>query len=293
MFTFKGNSYRSVSSGTRGKLSTLQISNEHCKAEISLFGAHLLSFIPCADNIDRLWVSPSAIYDKSKPIRGGVPICWPWFGPMYPFSDQKSEPIPAHGFVRTQDWHLVEIVESSTETRITLQPTQLGLYEFSEHLSVSLVISFSDKCSLELITENNSLEPAKITAALHTYFNITDINRTSIQGIEGKYIDQTNNGTVTEQSLPYSINDETDRIHLQDQSNQFNEIEVKGAQTTINIVQQGHDSVVVWNPWAEKSKSMLDMGQDAYLSMLCVEASITQGLNVEGKQQHSLIQVIS
>jgi glucose-6-phosphate 1-epimerase len=299
MYIFKNNTYQSITGGSRGKLSTLQITNQYCKAEISLFGAHLLSFVPSVDNIDRLWVSSSAIFDKSKPIRGGIPVCWPWFGPMYPYSiTQNSAPAPAHGFVRTQDWQIVEITEvginkSIQETRIVLQPSQLGLYEFSEHLSVRLEVTFAEKCTIRLITVNNGDDNVQITAALHSYFNIVDIRRTKIVNISGKYIDQTNDGELVEQALPYLISNETDRIHLKDECNQFDNIELYGAETRINITQAGHDSVVVWNPWNDKSKSMPDMGAEAYLDMLCIEASITQGLDVKPKQQHVLMQVIT
>ncbi|MFT5711901.1 MAG: glucose-6-phosphate 1-epimerase [Glaciecola sp.] len=285
--------YSTVSVGNREQLQTLKVINNHCKAEIALFGAHLLSFIPSSDGKERLWLSETAVLDKSKPIRGGVPICWPWFGTIYPNLEvNEHRELPAHGFVRTQDWRVIGIEETPESTIITLSPTQLGLYGFSDNLLAYVEFTFSEQCSVKLITKNNSEQPIKITAALHTYFNVTDIHNTKIMGVEGRYIDKTRESKMFEQSLPYVISNETDRIHLPDQDNQFEFIQVNAQDDKISIEQHGHDSVVVWNPWQEKSKAMIDMQDNGYLDMLCIEASITQGAVLAARERHELVQII-
>lgn len=293
MYTHMSTQYFSVSTSNREQLPTLTVVNRHCKAEVALFGAHLLSFIPSSDGKERLWLSETAIFDKSKPIRGGVPICWPWFAGIYPdFKAHENSKLPAHGFVRTQDWRVIAIEESHEATIITLSPTQLGLYGFSDDLLTCVEITFAEKCSIKLITKNTSEQPVKVTAALHTYFNVTDIHHTTIMGVEGRYIDKTRESGIFEQLLPYLINTETDRIHLQDQKNQFGFIQVISQHDKISIEQHGHDSVVIWNPWQAKSKTMADMQDNGYLDMLCIEASLTKGTVLVAQEQHELVQII-
>lgn len=292
MYTFKGNRFQSVSISSRGSLPTLKVINQHCSGEIALFGGHLLSFIPLRDKQERLWMSPRALFDGSKPIRGGVPVCWPWFANLQTQTHTDELALPAHGFVRTQPWHVIKVEESDAMTIITLQPDQLGLFGFSEQLLVNLEVTFAKQCSIKLISTNMSERPATITAALHSYLNIADIHQTEIHGVAGRYIDKLRNSQTFEQGTPYLITGETDRIHLKDDSNYFDRISI-AAPICTNIQQQGHDSVVIWNPWEDKSQSMPDMQDDGYLQMLCIEAAITQGHIVAAKQQHILLQVIS
>ncbi|GAC28304.1 glucose-6-phosphate 1-epimerase [Glaciecola pallidula DSM 14239 = ACAM 615] len=293
MYTHMSKQYSSVSMSSREQLPTLKITNGHCTAEIALFGAHLLSFVPNADATERLWLSETAVFNKSKPIRGGIPICWPWFADIYPDKDASDNTkLPAHGFVRTQDWQVIEIAESTDATTITLSPNQLGLYGFSEKLLASVEFTFSKKCSIRLITKNTSKQALTITAALHSYFNVTNIHQTKIIGVAGKYIDKTNASAAFEQLLPYLISSETDRIHLQDENNHFDFIHLICPDKKISIEQHGHDSVVIWNPWQKKSKTMADMQDNSYIDMLCIEASITQGTILAAQQQHELVQII-
>jgi glucose-6-phosphate 1-epimerase len=293
MHTHMSKQYTSVSMGSREQLPTLKITNGHCSAEIALFGAHLLSFIPNSDAKERLWLSDTAVLNKSKPIRGGIPICWPWFADISSDKNTRNNAkLPAHGFVRTQDWQVVNIVESTEATTITLSPTQLGLYGFSEQLLTSVEFTFSKKCRVKLITKNTSEQAIKITAALHSYFNVTNIHQTKIIGVAGKYIDKTKASAAFEQLLPYLISSETDKIHLQDENNLFDFIHLVCPDKKISIEQHGHDSVVVWNPWQKKSKTMTDMQDNSYNNMLCIEASITQGTVLAANQQHELVQII-
>jgi glucose-6-phosphate 1-epimerase len=292
MYTFKNTQYSSVSASNREQIATLKIKTQHCSAEIALFGAHLLSFIPNSDGRERLWLSPSAVMNKSKPIRGGVPICWPWFSNISP-SNEVNQQLPAHGFVRTQDWHVHAITENQDETVIMLSPNQLGMFGFSSRVLVFVEFSFSEKCRIKLITKNESKQAVKFTAALHSYFNVNDIHQTEILGIEGEYLDKTRGNAIFKQSKPYLFTRETDRIHLQSDNQKFELITVNTNNGNIAIEQRGQDSVVVWNPWQERSKTMADMQDTGYLDMLCIEAAVTQGIDIAVNAQHELVQVIS
>lgn len=293
MYTYKHNKYASLSAHKRDKTDTLIIDNRHCRAEIALFGAHILSFTPKSDGIERIWLSESAVFDKTKPIRGGVPICWPWFADIFPV-EQKNSKInyPAHGFVRAQDWKIVDIQENEGATTLTLCPNELGLFQFPSLFSVTLEVTFSQQCSILLITKNKSEQAVEFTAALHSYFKVSDITDTEIKGIAGKFIDKTHANAELKLSLPYLISTETDRIHLQDKHNSFNQIEILSG-THTKLEQSGHDSLVIWNPWIEKSQSMPDMDEHAYRTMLCAEASVTKGITLLPDTEHRLRQVIS
>lgn len=293
MYTYKLNKYASLSAHKREKTDTLVIDNKHCSAEIALFGAHILSFTPKSDGIERIWLSESAVFDKTKPIRGGVPICWPWFADLFPVEQQNSKMnYPAHGFVRDQDWEIKDIQEDEGATTLTLSPNKVGLFQFPSLFSLTLQVTFAQQCSISLITKNTSEQAVEFTAALHSYFKVSDITHTEIKGIAGKFIDKTHANAELKLTHPYLISTETDRIHLQDKDNKLNQIELL-AGTNTKLEQSGHDSLVIWNPWKEKSQAMPDMDNNGYRTMLCAEASVTKGIKLLPDTEHCLRQVIS
>lgn len=274
-----------ISQGTRGELNTLVINNQHGKAEVALFGAHVLSFYPHQDGRERLWVSPHADLTGAKPIRGGIPLCWPWFGPDNPFND---ETLPSHGFLRTQMWHVESEHETDDATVVTLKPSSTKLSVFSFELDVSLTIRVGNTLSVALNTENNDKQAVKINAALHSYFSIEKVALAEIVGIDGQYKDKLDNWAVKDTPAPYQISSETDRVHLCTN----NETSIKTQNYTTTMCHSGHDSLVVWNPWTGAA-SMHDMDAFGYKNMLCIETALTQWLVLKSGESHTLTQVIS
>ncbi|MGK0338313.1 MAG: glucose-6-phosphate 1-epimerase [Candidatus Azotimanducaceae bacterium] len=299
----------------------LVIDNDLAKAQISLHGGHILSFKPKSDNRERLWVSQVAVLDGTKPIRGGIPICWPWFG-AHP---SKAEPSkadlskadlskadlskdrPAHGYVRTQQWHLIDCVDSDIGTVITLKPESAvnpGFdVEGEDDVDLQLMVSIGHKLEVQLTTKNTGAKAFKFGGALHSYFNVEDIRQTQLHGLSGDYLDKTlsfskrdssNRDSSDKISFPittpenYRFQKETDNIHLTLEKH----FTVRTASFSIDVESQGHDSIVVWNPWIEKSIAMADMQDGGYQSMLCVEAAITQGVILAPNEQHTLTQII-
>ena len=128
-----------------------------------------------------------------------------------------------------------------------------------------------------------------MTTALHSYFTVRDIAKTELKGIQGIYKDKTQDWKKLNTPSPYAFNRETDRIHLY--KPQSVSIEQKDCST--EIASAGHDSLVVWNPWAELSKSMGDMAEDGYLTMLCVETAVTEKTEIKPGQAHVLTQIVS
>lgn len=269
---------------TRDNIQVLHIENAFASAQISLFGGHLISFKPKHDDRERLWLSENAIFDGQKAIRGGVPICWPWFG------DHPTNPeFAAHGYVRNQIWEVINAEETETGTTISLIPKSSARDGFLGKAQLSLIIHIGKQLNVQLHTANIGDTPFNFTCALHSYFSIADINQCELIGLSGQYLDKTNNGQKFDTPRPYTYTQETDRIHLQQPS----KLIIKDSHHLTEVSSSGHDSIVVWNPWKDKSISMSDMAEDSYLTMLCVETAITQGQLIKSGEAHILSQIIT
>lgn len=267
-------------------LDVLVIDNAKAQTQISLMGAHVLSYKPKADNQERLWLSSNAKFDGKHAIRGGIPVCWPWFGDSH---GQNDKTLPAHGYVRKQIWRLVSCTDTEQGTELLLEPTTNQGAGFSGEAKLSLKILVAERLTLQLITENVGSKPFNYTAALHSYFAIGDISQTELSGLSGHYQDKTRDFRSFETPTPYQFFEETDRVHLCTQE----AVLLKHSAGETAITSKGHDSWVVWNPWQENAITMADMSDDGYQQMLCVETAITQGLTVAPGEKSTLVQTIS
>ncbi len=238
------------------QIQVLQISNPLADAQISLYGAHVLSFIPKGKE-DLLWVSSKSNYLKGKAIRGGIPVCWPWFGPV------KA---PTHGLARIRDWDFISAVSEADDSTTVY----LTLFCPEMNLKASMRINVGRELSLELTSENCSNEPVTLTSALHTYFNIADIHQVRCLGLDGmEYADKVT-GENCCQSGNVIFDRETDRIYA---STNVVVIDDPVLGRKIRVERMGSSSAVVWNPWIDKAANMADFGDEEYLQMLCVEAA--------------------
>ena len=263
-------------------IDTLQIDNQYAQATVSLWGAHILSFVPKHDGRERLFVSEKALFDGTKSIRGGVPVCWPWFG-------SRQDGYQAHGYVRMQDWQVLSAKDETDYTEIVLAPTTTKGGDFTGSAELTLTIQVGKQMRITLSTKNIGDAAFDYNAALHTYFSVEDISSTELKGLSGTYSDKPLNWAMFETPSPYIFTGETDRVHL----NPVQSVSIEQLNASTNIESFGHDSLVVWNPWAEIATSMTDMDDNGYQKMLCVETAVTQGMTVEPAQVHSLVQVIS
>jgi glucose-6-phosphate 1-epimerase len=268
---------------TRQKIQILHINNAFAHAEISLFGGHILSFKPKHDNRERLWVSPNALFDSSKAIRGGIPICWPWFG-----EHTSNTTAAAHGYVRTQAWDILNTEETDTGTTISLKPQTSKGDGFEGNAQLTLVVRVGRQLNIQLRTTNLGDAPLTFNCALHSYFAISNIKQCELLGLSEQYSDKTRDYRLFDTPKPYRFHEETDRVHVEKPST----LSIVDEQVETNILSSGHDSIVVWNPWQEKSINMNDMTNDSYLTMLCVETAITQSLTVNASETHILEQII-
>lgn len=284
-----------VSQSNRGLC--LNIDNLHASASLSLFGGHLLSFIPKRDHRERLWLSEDAIFDGVSAIRGGVPICWPWFGP-----NKGDKTSPSHGVVRDQMWSLYRLEERKNsagevcQSICYLKPSELGRYSTPGDLLLTLKLSIAERCEISLITENNSHQSVDLSQAIHSYFAIDDIESLLVEGLNGDYYDKLSDTFDLKSPRDYRINAETDRVHARASSSDESEgislvfADKNTKRNTLSIEHSGHNATVVWNPWVEKSSKMKDMREGAYRKMICIEAATEPSISLAAGQTHVLTQ---
>mmetsp|Transcript_15539 Transcript_15539/g.41792 ORF Transcript_15539/g.41792 Transcript_15539/m.41792 type:complete len:285 (+) Transcript_15539:190-1044(+) len=254
----------------------VELSAGTSRASVHAFGAHVTKY--CVDDVDVLFLSKRAVLDRSKAIRGGIPVCWPQFGPHGPLNQ--------HGFARTTVWTL-RSREATTESAVCefeLHDTEESRKVWPYRFKVSLKVSLSNKAlAIDWLVENASdAESFEMSGALHSYFAVNDIHKVSVGRFEpgSSFVDDLDNFTVkkNDQST-VSIDAEFDRVYLAS-SNQVDIVE-DGVRT---IHMQKSDSLpdaVVWNPWEHKAKGMSDFGDEEYKSMVCVEPALFHRVQLE------------
>lgn len=244
----------------------IEIENDFAEAKIALQGAHLFHY-KAKHKPALLWLSKRAYFEDGKAIRGGIPICFPWFG-----KNKDNPTLPQHGFARTELWTVVleeEIDAQHTHIQLQLQPNPHTLEQWPYLFDLYLDITISDTLSIALTTTNTDTKPFEISTALHTYFSISDINTISVKGLDAKAYYNALNGDTYMQHGDIVIEEEVDRVYFDASET----ITLLDGDFKVNIHQEGSNSLVVWNPWIEKSKQMTDMSDDGYKSMVCLETS--------------------
>jgi glucose-6-phosphate 1-epimerase len=245
--------------------------NRHATARIALHGGQVLSFCP-KGGADLLFLSDLAVFQPGKAIRGGVPVCWPWFG-----ADPLGLGRPAHGLARTRAWHLRRSAtlpggETLVELGLTDSADTRALWPHAFDLTLEITVGAT--LSLVLTTRNTGNSPFQITQALHSYFAVGDIARTTVVGLDGcHYIDKAQGagGAVQQQAGAVQIHAEVDRIYTDAPASLA---VVDGAlQRRIALQVQGSRTAVVWNPWAAIAAGMADLDDDGYQRFVCVETA--------------------
>ncbi|MBK8698728.1 MAG: D-hexose-6-phosphate mutarotase [Saprospiraceae bacterium] len=249
-------------------------------------GAQVVHWQPKHATQPVLFCSDKADLDGPLAIRGGIPICWPWFGP--------NEGLPQHGFVRTREWHLVEHRVTEGDFYALLETTSDDNTEsiWPGHWKLTCEIEAKAELTVRLTTHNLGVEPLYITQALHTYFQIADIPQVEIEGLDQvSYIDKVNGGVISSQNGPIIINEETDRIYYHPGNVVIDD---QGNQRKIQITNTGADAVVVWNPWLEKCNAIKDLNPADYKKFVCVEsAKVVEAVKVNGQTHNTLQTIIS
>lgn len=248
-------------------MAVADIKTRLCSARIALQGAQVIDWTPAGEK-PLIWLSPAAKFSAGKSIRGGIPVCWPWFG-------AHADPsLPAHGFARTVPWR-VTAAESRPDDNLTLvfelaaNAATQALWPYTTPLQ--LRITLGRTLQLELITRNEDKREVTLSEALHTYFAVSDVRQVSVTGLDGgDYLDKVTGFDRKTQQGAVTFDGEVDRIYVDTAAECV--IHDPLWQRRILIEKQGSDSTVVWNPWHGKATAMGDMGAEGYLSMLCVES---------------------
>ncbi len=260
---------------THAGYTCLQLSTRHGTATVALHGAHLLSWVPRGQR-EVFWLSPTS-RPAPAAIRGGVPICWPWFGKqgMPPGAMQ-------HGPLRNLPWELRAVHADSVErVSITLTPRRTALaddplLQFAPHLNVALHINLGETLVQTLETHNHGTQTFALTQALHSYFAVQDVTQVRVTGVEGlRYEDKLRDTTGTVQQGAFQLDTNCDRIYQHGTPNASQHYTLHDGllRRRIHIHTQGSQSVVVWNPGAEQARSMVDVPDAAWQDFLCVEAT--------------------
>ena len=253
-----------------GGLIIARIANKQAQSTIALQGAHVMTFEPVGEK-PVIWISPAAKLVRGKSIRGGVPICWPWFG-----AHATDSTFSAHGFARTVPWQVVASEAlSDGGTRITFELPQSSIpsAQWPHACRVRNIVTVGKEMTVELVTENTGQAMFEIGEALHTYFVISDVDKVRITGLEGcAYLDKVGDWQRKTQDGAITIAAEVDRLYVDTDSDCL--IDDSGHKRCIRIAKRGSLSTVVWNPWVEKAAKMGDFGSDTgYRGMVCVESA--------------------
>ncbi len=238
-------------------------------------GAQILSYFPDIEQPALIWLSDCAQYEKGQGVRGGVPVCWPWFGDIQrnPPAVQKTTTAdaPFHGLARTLDWQLLDSSVEHQSVQLTLQlDASQGLADWPHAAIVQLQIELGERLTIRLDNHNLGSKPLAISQALHTYFAVSDIHQVAVQGLEGCSYHETLEGwQLREQAGALSFTGETDRIYLQ--VPEHLQIIDSGWQRRIHLRTQGSQSAIVWNPWIDKAQTLSGFASAAWQQMLCIE----------------------
>lgn len=282
-----------VSFSMKDRLMMIEVDNPFATAVITPHGASVLSFIPkqgASVGQDLLWVSEAAVYDGQKPVRGGIPICWPWFGK----SDEDG--LPAHGFVRNRVWHLERAHSHDngvTEIVLTCDSDDATRAIWPHAFHLSLRIEIGEKLSLTLTTHNLNGYDLSITEAFHTYFVVSNSIGIDIQGMENALLlDKLTNAEPIRQHGTVHIDPPLDNVYLDQTSRVF--FDDTGLNRRIVIEKNHSQSSVVWNPGEEGVKAFSDMNDDAWQAMLCVESGnvLDNTVMIPSESKHAISMTI-
>ncbi len=246
------------------------ITNVHASASICLQGGQLLSWQPTASAEPVIWLPSAATFAPKASIRGGIPVCWPWFS-----AHCSEASFPMHGFARTQPWQVKStrsLDDGSTEISLTLPITSAMQAMWPHQAQLDLLINVGNTLKIALITRNLCDSDFILTEALHTYFSVSDIAQVHVDGLDGIHFhDKAAGWTEDDQAGTIPFAAEVDRVYVN--TTERCTIVDPAWQRRIHINKLGSQSTVVWNPWATRAVQMGDLGADGWKRFVCVESA--------------------
>lgn len=255
-----------------GGFAMLEVDNDYATALISTYSGQIMAYQPKTEKKPLLFLSDLAIYESGKVIRGGLPICWPWFA-----EDIKGKDLPAHGFVRDQQWQIVKtqkLDDGSTKVILEISHNQYSLKLWPYKFKLQIAIIVGSSLIVELTTVNLDDKPFTISQALHSYLAIGDVNKIEVTGLDGlSYIDKTADFTERNQRGDVVVDGMIDRIYQDVEDDVLLNDPVFDRK--IRVSSQGSNTFVVWNPGEKAAATMIDLADDGYKKFVCIEAANT------------------
>jgi glucose-6-phosphate 1-epimerase len=279
-----------VSEGNGG-LARVQVTGAFGQGEMYLHGAHVTSWKP-AGNEEVLFVSTKSRWEEGHSVRGGVPICFPWF------RGKLDDPhAPAHGFVRAKMWQIESIVENENENEVAVtmftQSDEHTRNWWPGEFRLVHRVTFGSELRLELVCINTGTTPFRFEEALHTYNRIANIEDAWVQGLDSvSYLDNTESNKEKTQRGDVLIASPTDSAYCKTQ----NEVDLldPNKKRRIRLLKEHSHSTVVWNPWSEGAARLQDLGDGEWRLFLCVEASniMDAAIHLAPGQEHRMAAVL-
>lgn len=250
-------------------LPAVRVSSASASGVVFLQGAHVAAFQPAGAQ-PVLWMSENAIYAPGKALRGGIPICFPWFGPH-----PERKDFPAHGFARTRlfEYRGARVdPHGRTELELSLDSDEQTQRFFPHAFTARLRVAFGSTLGLQFFVTNRDEREFSFEEALHSYFSVADVAHTSLHGLAGaRYVDKVREQAVfTEGPGELRFVAETDRVY---ESAATCTIADHAGKRSLVIEKEGSGATVVWNPWRERAAQMSDLGAAGWPRMLCVESA--------------------
>ena len=254
-------------------LTRANITTPAAAATIYLQGAHITHFQP-AGQPPVLFISRRSDFTPGKPIRGGIPICFPWFATDTGNHDH-GRPGPSHGFARIQPWTLAFAALSGDDLHLTftLAPTELSRSFGFDGFQLVYQVTVGRSLSVELAVANHGPSPLHFEQALHSYLHVVDVHEVSVTGLEATpYIDKVDNfSTKPAANAPLVVGSATDRIYQGTTATCV--LTDSAARRRLSVEKHNSQTTVVWNPWIELSAKLADLGPDDWHEFLCIETA--------------------
>ncbi len=262
-----------------GQLVCWRVRTQEAELLVAQQGAQVLSYQRLGEP-PLIWLSDQAEFKPGQGVRGGVPVCWPWFGDLncnppavQACFRQDRQIVPAHGLVRTLDWQLLGVANEDQEVRLDFafipgEDDQPGWPQ----VSLKLRIRLNQRLHISLTSLNQGEQTLTISQALHSYFAVSDIHQVRLEGLDNsRYLETLEDWQERWQAGDLRFEGETDRLYLGIPT----ELSVldQGWQRRIHLHSQGSRSAVVWNPWVDKARRLSQFADDAWQRMLCIETA--------------------
>jgi len=273
-----------------GGLPRIQITGSRAEGEIYLHGAHVTSWKP-AGNDEVLFLSTKSRWHEGQAIRGGIPICFPWFRAKT--DDPKA---PAHGFVRTRSWRLESIVEEEpgVVVSMSIESDEQTWRWWPADFRLAHRVTFGAELTLQLVCTNTGETDLRFEEALHTYNRVSDVANVRLQGLSGvQFLDNTDSNRAKIRQGDVTITSATDNAFMATK----NDVDLLDPKfhRHIRLKKVNSLTTVVWNPWSEGAARLGDLSDGEWTQFVCVEASniLAASVSLAPGAEHEMTAVLN